>query len=120
MTTSTLNITKALTDDGWSIQATLTSTVLPIEIWVYENTGTTTLGSWYSVISPLDLPRIQIWTGAAIAVFGNKFVRHSVGNILLTGTENVDDVISRLKASVQAFSTLFKANQTSTSTTTIT
>lgn len=118
---STLNITKQLTNNGWVITATIdVGGTLPREIFVYENNGSDTLGPYQGVIAAVDLPRIQIWAGTPIAAFGNKFVRHNVGTIIITGTENPDTVIAGLKASVQSLSTQFQSIQTSTQVYTIT
>jgi hypothetical protein len=117
---SSLNITKALSTTGWTITATLTSSEIPTAIFVYENTGTTTLGTYQGVVASLDLPRIQVWTGAALAVFGNKYVRYTTATIHVTSDADPDDVITGLKDSVQFFSTTFKAIQNSSQVLTIT
>jgi hypothetical protein len=112
---STLNVTKQLTNDNWVITAYLNAGgTLPREIFVYENLGTTQLGEYNGVISVIDLPRIQIWTGDIIPAFGNKFVRHLTATIHIGKDEDPDLVISNLRTSVQVLSTNFQAIQTST------
>lgn len=112
---NTLTVVKTLVNSGWSISASLNSGgTLPREIFIYSNTGTTTLGSYQGVLNALDFQRIQIWTGVIIPSFGNILVRHHTATILLEGTEDPDEVINGLKSSVQTLSTQFQALQSST------
>lgn len=112
---NTLTVTKTLSNTGWTISASLNvGSTIPVNIFVYNNTGTTQLGQYYGVIGIQDLSRIQVWTGAALPVFGNAFVRYNTATILVDPTSNVDVVIANLKTSVQLFSTAFQAASPST------
>ncbi len=118
---STLTVTKQLANDGWTIVAFVNpGGTLPQEIFVYENTGTTSLGSYYGVLNVLDLPRIQIFTGTPIPNFGNKFVRYGQATIHITDGSDPDAVIATLTTSVQNLSTALQAAASSTQTFTIT
>lgn len=113
---SSLNVTKTLTTDGWVITGTITpGGTLPVEIFSYENTGTTTLGAYAGVITPLDLARLQIWVGSIIPIFANKYVRYGIATINITDGSNPDSVITAFKASVQRLSTAYQAIATSSS-----
>lgn len=114
MSTS-LTVTKTLSDTGWTVTASLNiGAAIPRDIFVYHNTGTTQLGTYYGVLNVLDLNRISIWTGSALPLFGNNFVRYNSATILVGQTSDVDDVIAKLDASVQTFSTKFQAISPST------
>lgn len=79
-----LQITTGLNQDIWQIQATVSvPTVLPAEIFIYRNLGTSTLGDYIGVCNLDELTRLQKWSGSAIPVFGNAFVRHSQAKIML-------------------------------------
>lgn len=118
---STLNITKQLSNDAWTITATISpGGTLPLEIFTYENTGTIELGDFFGIIAAVDLPRVQIWQNAAIPVFGNKYIRHSVGTIHVSLDEDSDAAISIIKAAVQKLSKTFSAVQTTVQVFTIT
>jgi hypothetical protein len=112
---SSLSITKELTNSGWVITAAvLPGGTLPLEIFVYENTGTSELGDYVGVISVDNIPRLQIWNNTPIPAFGNKFVRHNVGVLIVTSGSDPDAVITVLKNSVQDLSTKLQAEQSST------
>lgn len=113
--TSSLRIDTQLTDTGYSITAYIApGGILPPDVFTYANTGTSTLGEYFGVVSILDMPRLQVWTGVAIPIFGNGFVRYSQANIQVPSTEDVNVVITRLISSIQNLSTAFKAVQTTT------
>ena len=110
---STLNITKQLSNEGWIITATISpGGSLPLEIFTYENTGTVELGNYFGVIAATDIPRIQIWDNEAIPVFGNKYIRHSVGTLRVSLTENPDVAITTIKKAVETLSKTFSSIQT--------
>jgi hypothetical protein len=113
--TSTLNVTKQLTNSGWVLTANIDAGgIIPREIFVYENSGTDQLGPYVGIVSVTDLPRIQIWQSSPIPVFGNKYVRHSAATIVIEAGDNPDTNILALKSSIQDFSTKLQAIQTST------
>jgi vancomycin resistance protein YoaR len=117
---TTLNVQKQLAADRWVITATITSDEIPTAIFAYLNEGTTQLGEYQGVVSPLDLPRIKIWDGSIIAAFGNKFLRHTTATINVVGSDSPDAVITELKDSVTQFRKDFLAAQNSSESFTIT
>lgn len=118
---STLSVTKTLSNDGWTVIATLEmGATIPRDIFAYENTGTTTLGPYAAVINVKDLERMQIWLGSSIPNFGNKFVRLDTATFLVPIGADPDQAISRLIESVQKFSTAYQDSGNSTTTYTIT
>jgi hypothetical protein len=111
---TSLSVTKQLTASDWTITATVTSDEIPTAIFAYENTGSITLGDYAGIISAVDVPRLQIWEGVLIPVFGNKYVRHTTGTIHVSGTSDPDSVITALKDSVRLFRLDYLSIQTST------
>ena len=80
--TDAITVLTELSGDSWSITGTVTlGTTLPADIFVYENTGMTTLGPYVGVCNLNELKRIQVWTGAAVPKFGNRFVRTNQAKI---------------------------------------
>lgn len=119
--TTVLTVTKTLDNEGWVVTAQLAVDAnIPRAIFTYLNTGTNILGDYYGVLNVNDLARVPIWNSQALLLFGNKFVRHTIANLRVSSTENVDTVISVLKTSVQLFSTGFKATNSQTNIYTIT
>lgn len=103
---SQLQVEKILQDYDWQITAyVLPGGSLPDSIFVYENTGTTTLGPYYGVAGVNDLARMQIWAGLAIPIFGNKFILYNQAKIYVDPTGNPDSVIAVLVNSVKFLST---------------
>lgn len=116
-----LTVNKSLSTTGWTIVASLNSdATIPREVFAYSNTGTTTLGSYQGVITPQDLNKMQIWSGVAIPVFGNAYVRTDSATIHLVAGTDPDAAIATLKESVQLFSTNYKAIQSTMTIYTIT
>lgn len=79
---STLSITTELIEDHYLITAEiLPGGTLPKEIFIYENNGSDTLGSFYGTTSVEELGRLQIFLGSAIPTFGNRFYRYEKAKI---------------------------------------
>lgn len=92
-----VKITKIFRVDHWFVRAEFlhpTQGVLPSHIFIYENTGTTTLGVYWGVCGLEELQRLQEWSGVAVQKFANKFVRHDVAEIHLTPGTAPDVTIS--------------------------
>jgi hypothetical protein len=102
---SQLQATKELNGNQWRILAfVLPNGTLPLNIFVYENTGTTTLGTFFGTASVEDLTRMQTWTGLAIPRFGNKYVLYNQAKINVDPTSTPDSVIAVLVNSVKLLS----------------
>lgn len=83
----TLRITKTYQEGGWLVSAEVVPSngnTLPSAIFIYENIGEDTLGVYQGVCSFSELQRLQEWAGQRIPVFGNRFVRYSKAEILLS------------------------------------
>ncbi|HET8686552.1 MAG TPA: hypothetical protein VFM18_07785 [Methanosarcina sp.] len=97
----TLSITTQLVGDKYEVTASLTSLdVLPAAIFLYENTGNTSLGEYQGVCQLSDLTTRQEFTGTAIDTFGNKFVRYTSMTKLVSTLEDASKVSDWVTASV--------------------
>lgn len=82
-----IKITKSFIVDHWFVKAEFLHPgegVLPESVFIYENTGTTELGSYWGVCSIEETQRLQEWSGVVIQKFANKFVRYNVAEVHLT------------------------------------
>jgi len=43
-------------------------------VFIYQNTGTTTLGLYMGVANIQEMTAYQVWTGTAIPIFANSYV----------------------------------------------
>lgn len=82
---SSLSITTQLTSDN---QVEITASVvpggtLPVDIFIYENKGTTVLGDYIGICNLEEYQRLQTFNGTAVPRFGNKFVKHTQAKILI-------------------------------------
>jgi hypothetical protein len=112
---NTVTLTKRLGNDGWTITGSLDQGgTVPRDIFVYENTETTVLGDWHSVVMVADMNKVPVWTGVAIP--NARWVRTSTIKILIDPSLDPDDVISVLKASLQKFVAEFNVKKESTQT----
>jgi hypothetical protein len=116
-----ISVVTELSNNQWTITAEVVagSTVLPAEIFVYENLGTTTLGPYVGVCDRAELLRFQIWTGTAIPKFGNRFVRTSQAKINVSLSSDPQPVITNLISSAKALKTELLAETSSTTVHTI-
>ena len=113
---NTVTITKRLTNTGWAVTGRIdTGATIPTDIFVYTNTGTAELGEFHSTVMVQDLSRIPVWAGVAVPT-SYQWVRTSTIKILLDTMHNVDDEISKLKASLQKFVIEFNSEKESTKT----
>lgn len=117
MATNSVLITKRLGNDGWTITGRVTAgSNVPKDIFVYENTGTSTLGPFHSIVMVSDLARLIAWTGVAVPTNRNKFVRYSELKILVPREEDVDKVIADVIDSIKLFTSDFNSVKESTKT----
>jgi hypothetical protein len=103
--------------DHWLVTGSLADGgTLPKEIFIYENTGDGTLGTFSGTCNLQELGRLQIITlGTPQPVFGNKYLRHSQIKIDVALQDSPSSVVLALVANVKALSVAY-ANQVSTST----
>lgn len=117
---SQLQITTQLNNDIWVVTATVVpGGTLPTIIFVYENTGTTDLGKYIGVCNISELTRLQVWSGTALPVFGNKAVRFGQAQIKVNIQEDLDSVIQNLINTATLLSKEIQAQGNTTKTVTI-
>lgn len=111
---SNLSVTKALVDDHILVTASLVDgSTLPGAIFIYENNGDGTLGSFFGTCGIDELRRLAVLTlGTPQPKFGNRYVRHTEAKILVPVDQNADEVIAALVKNVKALSLAY-SNQTS-------
>jgi hypothetical protein len=89
---------------------------LPGEIFVYENSGTTTLGAYIGICNLDELSRLQVHNPSTpIAKFANKYVRHNIATILLGLTEDPLPYVTRATTSIRLLSAEMKLKTASSS-----
>jgi len=91
---ATLTVTTTVLSDKILVQAEVgPGADIPDAIFLYDNTGGTELGEFFAVCAKSDYERFQEWTGTPIPVFGNKYVRYTIGRKYLplgSSTTNVE------------------------------
>lgn len=99
-----LQITQQLLPTGqWSLVASLVQgSDLPPAIFVYENTGKLELGKYIGVCNSDELARLQEFTGTAIKVFANKYVRSSTAKIVLDSADQIPNVTTHMSATIKS------------------
>lgn len=95
---SSLSVTTSLTTDN---KVEITANVvpggtLPLDIFIYQNTGTSNLGYYVGVCNVEEYRRLQTFKGDVIPVFGNKFVKSTQAKILLEITDDPNTFIRHL------------------------
>lgn len=110
---STINVITELQGDHYLITATVQAGgTLPREIFVYENSGSNTLGNFYGTCSVEELGRFQIFTGTAIPTFGNRFVRYQEAKIHVNLSDDPISVVNSLIKNVKLLSTTLQTKIT--------
>lgn len=113
-----LSVSVSLEKEYWLITAKLLDeTILPKDIFVYENTETSALGNFFGTCSLKDLGRLRVYQGVQIPMFGNKYIRYEEAKIKVTldqGRAAVDSAIASLVKNVQALSTSYQTQSAST------
>lgn len=87
---------------------------LPAKIFLYENNGTATLGSYIGVCSVSDIGSRQEWTGVAIPTFGNRYVRHDVAYTQVQDATLAAQVAANIVASVRRLKATYAEPESST------
>ncbi|MNK27649.1 hypothetical protein D3C87_460110 [compost metagenome] len=114
-TSTSIEITTQIEGDKIVVTAkVLDNSFLPDEIFIYKNNGTTTLGDYYGICDKDELTRFQVWSGTAIPVFGNQFVRYGSAKIVLDIQADVQRTIDNLVKTATDLSTALKTASSST------
>lgn len=82
---------------------------IPLDIFLYQNTGETTLGEYQAVCSVNEFLKTQAHVGVAIPVFGNTYVRHTEGRMTVSMMYDVNVLKSTIVSRVRDFRTNFLA-----------
>lgn len=114
---SSLTVVTELKGDYYLVTATVQpGGTLPQEIFVYENSGSEVLGTFYGTCSVEELGRFQIFQGSAIPTFGNRFVRYGQAKIKVALNDDPVAVVTALILNVKRLSTTLQT-KTNTSAT---
>lgn len=107
---SVLTTTKTFVNDHWEVTAVVTpGGTLPQEIFVYENSGGTSLGNFFGTCSLAELHALRVFSGTAIPVFANKFVRYGQAKIVVHLESDIPGVILALVDNVKTLSLALQA-----------
>lgn len=114
--TSHVSVSKELTNTGWAVTAAVVpGGVLPLDIFLYTNTGQLTLGDYSGVVGFDRIQNTQIFDEhVTYPTFGNKFLRHNQAKINVDFDTDVNLVITQLIASIQSLSSAYQAGANST------
>jgi hypothetical protein len=98
-----LSVTINLTDEGWVVEADVVDhSILPLELFLYENTGEQTLGRYYGVCNFEELGKYQVWNNEVIPAFGNRFVRHNHAKITVPISTDPTKVVTNMVNTTKA------------------
>jgi hypothetical protein len=107
---SVLTVVKTFVTNHWEVTATIQAGgTLPLEIFVYENTGTTTLGPFFGTCSVDEVHNLGIFTGVAIPVFANRYIRYGQAKIIVNSESDIPGVILALVNNVKSLSLAYQA-----------
>lgn len=115
----TLRIKTSVVENMWNLEMELVQeqgSTLPRDIFLYENTGSG-LGEYVGVCSLQDFRKYQAHqVGVNIAVFGNKYIKHTVGLLKFNIERDPQPIKDKIIADVKAFKQTYNLGQSSTST----
>lgn len=111
---SSLSFNTQLTQDKVEITCSvMPGGTLPQDIFIYENTGTTTLGNYIGVCNLDEYQRFQTFSGTKIPKFGNKFVKYTEAKVTIGLTDDPNIVINHI-SNTASFLSFAMSNPTST------
>ena len=114
---NTLEVTTTLVNDHWDISAQLGSgATIPRDIFIYENTGTTSLGEFFGTCAISDLTKFQVYTGEVVPIFGNRYLRHDTANISIYKQEDLAEAVTILLKNVTNFKLAYLSTSSTTQT----
>lgn len=112
-----VQFTKTYVVDHWFLEVEVLPVaggVLPKDVFIFENTGTTTLGPYAGTCDMTDLQRLQVWAGQVIKKFGNRYVRADKVELHLNPGVDVDSVIAVIKNNLSALRSALLSSASST------
>jgi hypothetical protein len=91
-----LQITTQVAGNQLQVVATLLDfSPLPTgNVFLYQNTGTTTLGVYMGVANVQELTAYQVWTGVAIPVFANSYVLSDKAVVNIVSATSVEQPLA--------------------------
>lgn len=75
---------------------------IPRDIFLWENSGTG-LGEFFAVCSGADYARFQTWNGNPVPVFGNKYLKTTVGRRIMDLSTSPDAFIAATRENCTNF-----------------
>lgn len=112
---SSLTVKIDIINGGYQITGFITSTGdMPSDIFMYENSGTATLGAYQGVCTLDEYKNLQTFSGTPIPAFGNRFLK--ANSLVMNFPLSVDAVA--IKAKIIADVKSFKASYTAALSTT--
>lgn len=113
---STLNVTTSLVGNQYQVTGSLASGAsLPPAVFLYQNTGGTTLGNYVGVAGIAELTRFQVFNGTAIPIFGNMYVlAPTISSLLPVGADPkvfISNTVTDLETLSKAYQTLKSVTQ---------
>lgn len=107
-----ITITTAIDGTSRIITCTVnTGADIPHDIFLYENNNGVP-GVFFAVCALSDYNRFQTYTGSAIPVFGNKYIKQTSGAKILNITDDYSTVAPTFIESCQAFRTAYLSSTT--------
>jgi hypothetical protein len=110
-----LEVTVNLVGENWDITGVLVNPVkLPSHIFIYENSGTDTLGRYVGVCNLAELRRLKPWAGVPVPVFGNRFVRADQAKITVSLDTDPNYVVTNMVSTAKALKAELAAVESTT------
>lgn len=110
-----LDVSITQTPSFYEVRAVLSEREkLPEKIFMYENSGTSTLGDYVAVCTPGDLSSRQEWTGSPIPTFGNRYVRAREAYVRTPDSDTAAEVAANILASVRRLKATYTEPPTQT------
>jgi hypothetical protein len=116
--TSSLTITKQLSSSNtWEVKASVSKGgTLPLDIFIYENSGKNYLGKYVGVCSIEQYQRFQTFDKSVIPIFGNRYVKFVEANALTSTEKLAAQIIESLVHDVKLLSNTLSEITTTTTT----
>jgi hypothetical protein len=106
MSTDTLRTESVFEKDHFVLTGeVVTPEVLPLEVFLFENKGTTSLGDYCGICAFSELIATKVFTGEPIPILHNKYVRYGQAKIKLYSEDEVTAEIQHMASSLKSLVT---------------
>lgn len=107
-----LKIVTSISENNWQLEFSLNDNPeIPRDIFMFENLGEG-LGQYQGVCTLNDYKKLQTYSpGVSIPVFGNKFLKYSIGKLSFPININPQLIRDKITADVKTFKAAFLASQ---------